>query len=124
MALDFANNNIESPPPLPVFDLQDDLLNVLSKMTSKVNMKVEVKKMMILRLKVMEVEVEDSAPCPLHLKIEAFPPKPARARTPSQRSHPSCCEMRLNLKWSRHNISFFASILSIKSRRLFRGCIM
>jgi hypothetical protein len=25
MALDFANNNIESPPPLPVFDIQDDL---------------------------------------------------------------------------------------------------
>jgi hypothetical protein len=24
MALDFVNNNIESPPPLPVFDLQDE----------------------------------------------------------------------------------------------------
>jgi hypothetical protein len=29
MALDFANNNIESPPPLPVLDLQDDLQDVL-----------------------------------------------------------------------------------------------
>jgi hypothetical protein len=29
MALDFANNNIKSPPPPPVLDLQDDLQDVL-----------------------------------------------------------------------------------------------
>jgi hypothetical protein len=41
-----------------------------------------------------EVEVEDSSPCHLHLKIAACTPKPARAQTPSQRRHCSCCKMQ------------------------------
>jgi hypothetical protein len=135
MALNFANNNIESPPPLPVLYLQDDLQDVLQDEDecsfqdyhqdesevggeedddSATLTESDVSGSGNVRLSPMSHASHDTS---MHTEASA---------SSDSKSKESLLMLRdaTELETEQTQQLFFPRIHSIKSRRLFRGCSM